>query len=727
MGSTRGAHRLRPANIGFRPDIEGLRAVAVLAVVLFHAHVPGVGGGYIGVDVFFVISGFLITRLLWQEVSTSGTVRLRRFYGARARRLLPASATVGIVIAVASALLLPPLQAKSVMVDAVASALYVGNYQFLLQGVDYLAANLPVSPFQHYWSLSVEEQFYFVWPALMILAAWLVRRARRRKAAVEAPSARPYIALLAVVAIASFALCWAVSHLLPAVAFFSLPTRAWQLALGGLVALTAGRWSALPPVVASLLGWTGLAVVVFACTALSTSTLYPGTAALLPTLGAALVIGAGCAVPTQGCGRVLASSPMRVIGRLSYSWYLWHWPVLLLAPLLTGRPLGLSGTVAAVLVSAGLAVLTLVTIENPIRYSTRLRGSPGGSLALGGAATATAVGVAIALLMVIPAPVGSGAPVGALTVQVTPLAPDDTPDGHEAAVRAVFAQVQGAVSEAVERKDVPSNLDPPLAEAAAEGRDIYLDGCMRTFLEAGQPDCVWGDPASTTTVALVGDSNAVMWAPAFQRLAEQRRWRLTVMGKASCPLMTLPISATYLQRVYTVCEQWREHVIGRLNAERPQLVVVGMWRRYGAVHEYGGGHGWLSAYESYSPQWIEGLGDLVRQVHGMGSKVLVLGPIPDPRTLVPTCLSGHLDDATACAPATSAAVNQSGIARESASTQINGGDYADLTELFCTESRCPVIVGNTLVYFDATHVTAEYAGSLAPVMGALADRALAGS
>ena len=165
----------RTAQSGFRPDIEGLRAVAVLAVVLFHAEVPGVGGGFVGVDVFFVISGFLITGLLWREVSTTGTVGLRRFYGARARRLLPASATVGVITMIGSAVLLPPLQAPSVHRDGIASALYVSNYWFIAEGVDYFGGHLPPSPFQHYWSLGVEEQFYLVWPALIIGTAWLIR------------------------------------------------------------------------------------------------------------------------------------------------------------------------------------------------------------------------------------------------------------------------------------------------------------------------------------------------------------------------------------------------------------------------------------------------------------------------------------------------------------------------------------------------------------------------
>ena len=383
----------------FRPDIEGLRAVAVLGVVLFHAEVPGVGGGYIGVDVFFVISGFLITGLLWREVSTAGTVRLGRFYGARARRLLPASATVGAITVIASAVLLPPLQARTVFGDGIASALYVGNYRFILQGVDYLVPFLPPSPFQHYWSLGVEEQFYFVWPPLIIGTAWLIRRVRRRNKAEATSSERPYLIVLALVAVVSFALSLATTYVVPSVAFFSLPTRAWQLAVGGLVALTAGHWRRLPATFAAIAGWAGLALILLSCTVLSTTTPYPGIAALWPVLGAALVIGAGCAAPAQGSGRVLALSPMRAIGRVSYSWYLWHWPVLLLAPPLLGHPLGLAGRLAAVVVSGGLAVLTLHLIENPLRFAAAVRRSPARSLALGGAATAVAVCVGVALLV----------------------------------------------------------------------------------------------------------------------------------------------------------------------------------------------------------------------------------------------------------------------------------------------------------------------------------------
>jgi peptidoglycan/LPS O-acetylase OafA/YrhL len=722
----------RSAQGGFRPDIEGLRAVAVVAVVLFHADVPGVAGGFVGVDVFFVISGFLITGLLWREVSSTGSVGLRRFYGARVRRLLPASAAVGVITMIASAVLLPPVQLRSVIDDGIASALYVSNFWFAKQGVNYFASQLPPSPFQHYWSLGVEEQFYLVWPALIIGTAWLIRLVRRRTKAQanSAPSSQqPYLVVLALMAVVSFTLSLVITYVATPVAFFSLPTRAWQLAVGGLVALTAGQLRRLPQRAAAITGWAGLALILLACTLLSPATFYPGIAALVPTLGTALVIGAGCAASTQGCGRVLALPAMRAVGRVSYSWYLWHWPVLVLAPVLLGHPLGLAARLAAALISLALAVLTLRFIENPLRFAAPIRRSALASLALGGVATAVAVCVGMVLLERIPVsvgPAGRGPSAAPLTITAAPAPTGSTIEEYGAAVRNAFAQVQAAVAGSTDLTSVPSNLTPPLAGVAAEPTAMLFNGCVRNANEGGQPECATGDTASTTTVALVGDSHAAMWIPAFQQAATQRPWRLETMAKEGCPPMDVPITTHLFRRLvehFRHCEQWRAQIVGRLRAEHPRLVVVSMWREYRG----GNGNGWLAGFTPYDPVWIDSLTRLVQQLRGTGAQVLVLGPIPDPHATVPVCLSGHLDDATACSPPTSAAVNQPGIAAETAATQAGGGQYTDLTELFCTTARCPVIVGNTLVYLDNSHLTLEYSRLLAPVIGALADRALAHS
>ena len=719
--STTEALSRRESRGHYRPDIEGLRAVAVLAVVLFHAEVPGLSGGFIGVDVFFVISGFLITGLLWREATTTGTVRLRNFYGARARRLLPASAFVGVITRVASAALLPPLQARTVAGDGIASALYVSNYRFLLQGVDYSAPSVQVSPFLHYWSLGVEEQFYLVWPALILGTAWLIRLTRRRTRIQALISPRPYLIVLALVVAGSFALSLAACHWAPAAAFFSLPTRAWQLGAGALVALTTTRWQRLSRRAAVITGWTGLALILLSCNIFSEATLYPGVAALVPTLGTVLVIGAGCATPSQGCGWVLGASPMRAIGRISYSWYLWHWPVLVLAPALLGHPLGLAARLAGALLSGALAVLTLRLIENPLRFATPIHRSAKASLTLGGGVTAAAVAAGLVLLVAVPAPLGHGTPAAPLTINAAPAPPNSDLATHDAAVRQAFSQVQAAVTASADLKAVPSNLTPPLADAAAELADMFSIGCMRSAWQVDQPDCATGDTASPTTVAVIGDSHAAMWNPAFHEVAQQRHWRLEMMTKAGCPMTDLPIFSDQLHREYTECEQWRGQILTRLRAEHPRLVVIAMWRGYYTSNDP------AARTESYDQAWIDSLTRLVRQLRDTGANVMVFAPTPEAGSVVPVCLSGHLDDTTACAQSRAAAVNENGIAVESRATEGVGGHYADLTDLFCTSNRCPVIVGNTLVYIDRAHVTIEYCRLLAPAIGALADRALAHS
>ena len=703
----------RTSRKGFRPDIEGLRAVAVIAVVLYHAGIPGFGGGFIGVDVFFVISGFLITGLLWREVATTNTVALGRFYGARARRLLPAAATVGIATALVVAVVLPPLQARSVFLDGIACALYAGNYRFAMHGTDYLASDLPPSPFQHYWSLGVEEQFYLVWPVLIIGTAWLVHRLRAGAAA----RATPYAVVLVLVAAASLAAAVLWTRTSPAWAFFSLPTRAWELAAGGLVALSIHQWRRLPLLPATIVGWGGLALIVLTCTQLGPRTPYPGTAALLPVLGTALVIGAGPGTGGLGAGRVLCRPAMRAIGRVSYSWYLWHWPVLLLMPPLLGEPAGLPARLSATAVSGGLAVITLHLVENPGRFAAALRRSAKASLTVAAAASAAAACACMLLLNVVPVPVGHGAAApraNIVAVPPTTIAPAMSPE--EAAVQHAFAQARDAVAASAGLRAVPSNLDPPLAKAPADKAAVFVNGCVRSWREIGQVECATGDIASPTTVALVGDSHAAMWNPAFQHLAEQRHWRLETLAKVTCPLQDLHITSPYLGREYTECEQWRAQIVNRLKAEHPRLVVLDMSRRYGA--DFG--------FTSYDPAWIDTLGRTVAQLRSIGAAVLVLGPVPDPGSSVPTCLSGHVDDATACAPARPVAVDDGGVSAERAATTAGGGHYADLTDLFCTADRCPVIVGNTLVFRDDNHVTTEYAQLLTPVFGALADRALAG-
>ena len=291
-----------PAHAERRGDIEGLRAVAVMLVVLFHASIGGVPGGFVGVDVFFVISGFLITGLLLRERTASGTISLSSFYARRARRLLPAAALVLVVTLIASLILLPPLLIPGVATDTAAAALYVSNMGFAVQATDYFAVGQAPSPILHFWSLGVEEQFYLFWPAIVLL---VTRGAIR-------PGRRVGVTVIAIAAASFVFALWLTSAAEPW-AFFSLPTRAWELALGGSLAVAGTRLSLIPERVAAAAGWVGLALIVVAGIVLNETTPFPGTAALLPTVGAALVILSGAQATAFGPARLLGTALPRFL------------------------------------------------------------------------------------------------------------------------------------------------------------------------------------------------------------------------------------------------------------------------------------------------------------------------------------------------------------------------------------------------------------------------------
>ncbi|HZC27156.1 MAG TPA: acyltransferase, partial [Actinopolymorphaceae bacterium] len=268
---------------GHRADIEGLRATAVLLVLAYHAGIPLFAGGFVGVDVFFVISGFLITGLIVREVQQTGRLSLARFYARRARRLLPATAVVLTAVAVLTVVILPPIRRSSVAMDLAASSLYAINWRLAGEAVDYMASEQAASPVQHFWSLAVEEQFYLVWPVLILALVWWHRRSGWSLR-------RTLLAGLAVLAIPSLVWSVTLTHSVPGRAYLVSTTRAWELGIGAAVAVGATGLARLPRRVRWLGGWVGAGAIVVAALTYDSSTLFPGYAALLPTLGAALVI-----------------------------------------------------------------------------------------------------------------------------------------------------------------------------------------------------------------------------------------------------------------------------------------------------------------------------------------------------------------------------------------------------------------------------------------------------
>jgi peptidoglycan/LPS O-acetylase OafA/YrhL len=686
-------------DLRFRRDIEGLRAVAVIAVVAYHA--GWLSGGYVGVDVFFVVSGFLITRLLLDEMRHTGRLSFAAFYARRARRLLPASVLVLVFTVVASWIVLSPLQMRTVAGDAKGAALYVANYRFAAQRTNYLGPHGP-SPVQHYWSLGVEEQFYLLWPLLLFV---LVRFGRR----VRTP------AILAIVVVVSFVWSARLTVTNQPWAFFSLPTRLWELAAGGLLAFAATRLAGLRPSVATVVGWGGLAVIAWSMIRYSASTSFPGFAALAPVLGTVAVIGAGCAAARKGPIVMLRQPLAQLIGRSSYAWYLWHWPILVLAAAWVARPLSTVQTVALVALSAGLALLTTVAVERPIRTSRLLSWRPRRSFALAAGLTGVALFATYAAALTIPDLRGHGT-AAVLSPQLPLVAPDarGKPPTTVPPLTRVLDQVDTKLLAALHVNAMPENVQPPLGRAAADKATPFVDGCDNTYTDAVVHECAYAATDARTTIVLFGDSHATQYFPAFDFIARVRHWRLVVLSKTTCPPFELTLFSPVLDRTYSECDAWREAAFARIARERPALVVLGAARHYDASYHF----------SVYGPEWLAGIHSSIERIRQMGVPVMVLGPTPKPPFDVPSCVSGHLNDVQACATPITQAVNVPGRQAERSVAVGAGARYVDVSHWMCLEQTCPAIVGNLLVYRDDNHLTTGYAAWLTPVIDAEVELAM---
>jgi peptidoglycan/LPS O-acetylase OafA/YrhL len=373
-----------PGDRKFRPDVEGLRAVAVLLVVLYHAAVPGLTGGFVGVDVFFVLSGFVITGLLLRERASTGATRLLAFYGRRSRRILPAATVVIVATVLASYHWLGFITGNATAQTGRSASLFYANFHFISIGTNYLNSQLPPSPLQNFWSLSVEEQFYVVYPTLFIVAALAWSHVSLRL---------KLTVLLAVSVVASFT--WSVlqTSTNSVAAYFSPFTRAWELALGGLVAVGSLQLAKLPRAVALTMTWVGLAGILVAGFVYTAQTTYPGSAVALPVIATALVVAGGTAAPHWGAEWLLRLPPFRWLGKLSYSLYLWHWPILIIAAQYSVHPLSVKDNLGWVLLALAISVVSYFVVENPLRHWRFLSRSGIRSLCLGAVLVGATLGV----------------------------------------------------------------------------------------------------------------------------------------------------------------------------------------------------------------------------------------------------------------------------------------------------------------------------------------------
>jgi peptidoglycan/LPS O-acetylase OafA/YrhL len=680
------------ARPNFRPDIEGLRAIAILLVVLYHAGVKQAPGGFVGVDVFFVISGFLITSQLSREVARTGRLRIGRFYARRVLRLLPAATLVIGTTLLATWWWLPATRLRSIAADALAANLYAINYRLAALGTDYRTATAAPSPLQHFWSLAVEEQFYLVVPVLL-LATVVIARSRTA-----------FAGLLALITAAS--LWWSVhtSATSSIWAYFGAPTRAWELGAGALLALGAGRLAerygpdlgvVYPPPLALALRWGGLAAIAVAALRFGDDTVFPGIAAALPVLGAVAVIASGTLAADGGARSLLGAPVMTAIGARSYSWYLWHWPVLLIGPFVVSREFGPIARLVAVLVALGLAAITFVAVEQPLRDAPTLRARPRQAGALGLALTATVVALGL-LLPYLP----SRTPLGVGSVADVTLSGDAS-----AQTKALAARIRAAGPV----RNLPLNVTPSLTAAAKDDPVIYRDGCHLGFSELSTPRrCErFGDPRGKSTMVLFGDSHAAQWYPAMNAIARKRHQRLAVFTKGACSAADVMIYLPPIKRNYSECVTWRKSALRRIAQLHPTIVVA-------SSNADGGDPQGLSG--SLDRKWSDAWSRSVRALTRPGTRVVYLNDTPWPKTDVPECLAEHPRSVPRCAQSTKRAAQSPRRTMMARAASKAGATVVDPMPWFCSLSTCPVVVGNILVYKDDSHVSTVWSKLLAPVL-----------
>jgi peptidoglycan/LPS O-acetylase OafA/YrhL len=636
---------------GFRGDIEGLRGVAVLLVVF--GHVTGwPRGGFIGVDVFFVISGFLITGLLVSERERTGAISIRGFYARRIRRLLPAGVLVLVLTDLASAILLLPSRAHETVVDSLWAFGFLANVHFAHLGTDYFSLTRAPSAVQHYWSLSVEEQFYLVWPAAILLTFAIANRAGRRA----------LTAVASIVIVAS--LTWSVvstAHS-PASAYFSSPARAWELGAGALLVLLS------PKRVPGFVAWLGAAGLVASAVLITPSTAVPGYALALPVASTVAILAAG------GRRLGLATAPIRYVGLISYSLYLWHWPCVVLGATVPGGTTGL-GKAVLVVIAGVLSVLSYHLVEQPFRrHRPQLVAGPRRPSVIAPAYTIVLLAALTATWVLTPSPSARHvdrhrpAPVGAETV---------TPP-----VRDLPAQITAAL----QLSSWPRQLDADLTDAGAP--EWLHDKCLDVG-DRNAARCVYGPPRATRTVALLGDSVAVSWLPALRRAATLRNARIHVLTLRQC--------ANLRGLVSKGCAGHQDWALARVRRMRPELVI--MSARYQGSQD--------------AIQWRDGTMRMLAEITPYTRRVVLLSPPPGTGNLQ-SCYT-RLSKPRDCAAVVSERWRTYAGAELQAATSAHAV-FVDARQWFCVADQCPAVVDDLPVLFDGRHLTAVYAAFLAPFM-----------
>lgn len=624
---------------GFRPEIEGLRAIAILLVIAAHFGIPGFNAGFIGVDIFFVISGRLITSILVREHENHGRINLPRFYANRLRRLFPALALTVIVSSVAVYYLLSTTRQVGQSHAAAAAIVWLSNVYFTFADVNYFGQELASNIFLHTWSLGVEEQFYLVWPLLLLLVLGLTAKLGRRL----------LLAILVMVFIASLATCLWLAPQQPNFAFYMMPTRAWQFAAGGLTWLLSKQASSAQNHVAGVIG---LALLLLALLIINPHTLYPSALALLPTLATCALLWAGTATG-QITQRLLSLPWMQRIGGLSYSWYLWHWPVLVIGEELLPIKGHAGNALLALVLSLALAWLTHHLLENPIRFGKPKQWLPRWQ-----------IGAALVLMVL-----------------------------FNSQILRWHTKTQNLISQ-----EQTGNI---YLRAAADLPIIYQHGCDEWYQSDEVKPCVYGQAQASKTAVLMGDSIGAQWFNTIAEMHDPQKWRLLVPTKSSCPMIEAPFFYERIGREYTECQTWRRNAITWLNTQKIDRLFLG---------------GTASPAFS-DQEWQEGTAKLLGQFEKIIPAIYLIEANPTLGFSGPDCLMKYQASAPEkCAQgrADNSRYRHVATLLEEVTTRYKNVHWLETASAVCPEGQCSALQGNTVVFRDTQHLTASFTTQATP-------------
>lgn len=700
VGVARAPERTKPAASGFLPEIQALRALAVLLVVIYHLWPGRISGGFVGVDVFFVISGFLITTHLLGSVLREGRVAFGRFWANRIWRLLPASMLVLAVCWVFSLVATPVSTASNALKQVGAASAYVVNWILAADSVDYLARDNKPTVVQHYWSLSVEEQFYVLWPLLLWAVVALGTAIIGGRGRSVTPRRRSGWLLLAVGLLVAVSLAYSIveTHALPARAYFDTFTRAWEFAAGGLLALLIARHGVFiaafrDRVAVSVLALpqlVGLALIVVAGLVFDAKTPFPSGWAALPVAGTLLIIAGG--MPTSRVlGAVIRWRPVQFFGDVSYSLYLWHWPLIIGFTIVTGRPHTLLEGIGLLIAATALAWLSKKLVEDPVRRFGR--GLPRVWPAFAFAALAAAVLIT------------------ASTVVVT----------HRAqAAAAAAAEREQSVLDAsgcvganatlgTTACDSPFTLTPGTNPVPPQA-DLDPQWCL-TWFDEDWKTCEFGDTSGKNgTVAIVGDSHAAALTNPLGEYLQTRGMKLETFTRFGCPGLSPTAIGLRAQTPETeqACADWSARVVDELTqrSDIGMVIFTSYESAYAEPEEPG-------AAQLTTQEIVDTLG----AVADSGKQVVLMHDFAATGGRnVPECVAGSKDPAADCSVTREAAYPPGPF--DQAVVQL--GDRIRVVNpaaATCVGSRCYGLVGDVVVYADDNHVSETFARSLMRYLG----------